>query len=379
MVTPDPRRRAVWPWVLGTAVVVVGLVFGIQALVNGDGQIPTSTSAAATTVPGPATSVPPPASTAPSTSVTDTAAPSTVAATSTTVASTSTTTAIEASYPKRALAFVGPDVAWLDTTTGMTDVIHEYQFEARYPGRMSLSPDGSRAYFHLSWEDSWFSCESVSGYVTVMDVASGQEREIAKGLPALSPDGSRLAYLTSDECFPDPETAGFFVSVFTALVIADDDGKELARFGLEGQALSSPAMEMVNLVWEGNDTVLVLDGAGTTYAVPAEPGQSDPVIQDYPVRSIPPLILVAVKGGVGIGYPWDDTTGPGRMTAVDLSTGDAEPVPELPQGFAYPLAVSADGELAVAIENRLFVGLDPSTGQTLDMVDLSAPVQAIDW
>jgi hypothetical protein len=373
----EPRQGPAYPWlVIGIAIVAIIAVVWVALGWGADqNDAVTTTVAAADTTTLTTVAPPVPGSTvSPSTSTT--AAPSTTEPPP--VTSAPPTTDGGAGVPREALAFLGGgDVARI-AGDGQVTTLHEFMFEARYPGRLALGTDGSQAYYHLTFEDSWFSCETVSGQVMIMDVASGDESELAKGLPALSPDGSRLAYLTSYDCFPDPAEPQFFISVFDTLVIADAGGNELARYGLEGEVGTPGSEKLVNLVWADDDTVLVLDGAGVTYQVPVDVDSPD-VITAYPTLDIPDLILIEVVRGVGIGYPWDETAGPGPLSTVDLVTGESGPIPNVSQGSTYAVGVSVDGALAVAAGTELLFDLDLLTGEASSIFDAPDQILAIDW
>jgi hypothetical protein len=373
----EPRQGPAYPWlVIGIAIVAI-IAVAWAALGWGDDQndaVTTTVAAADTTT---LTTTPPPVpSSTVSASTSTTVGPSTTQPAPTT--STPPTTDLEAGMPGHVLAFLlGGDVAQI-AGDGQVTTLHDFMFEARYPSRMALGADGSQAYYHLVFEDSWFSCESVSGHVMIMDVASGDESELAKGLPALSPDGSRLAYLTSDDCFPDPAEPQFFISVFDTLVIADAEGNELARYELEGEVGTPGSEGLVNLVWADDETVLVLDGAGVTYEVPVDVDTPD-LITAYPTLDIPDLTLIEVVEGVGIGYPWDETAGPGPLSTVDLVTGESGAIPNVSQGSTYAVGVSTDGALAVAAGTELLFDLDLLTGEASSIFDAPDQILAIDW
>ncbi|CAN5811691.1 hypothetical protein BH23ACT5_BH23ACT5_08400 [soil metagenome] len=352
------------PALIAVAVVVVA------QMLSGDSEIDSETTL--TTVPGSSTSAPATTDVITTEPPDVTQAPTTTAVPTTSGAPTTTEAEDPSALATPALAAAGADLVWLDTATGAVEVAHGVLFEAAYPTRLALGVDGERAYYQLFYEDYWFSCETASGQVMVLDIASGSSTEIARGLPALSPDGSRLAYLTSDECQPDPDEPQFFVAVFDTLVISDVDGSELSRYPVAGEGSEA----LVNLVWADDDVVLVLDESGTTYEVTADvaPPQA---VQSFPTRDLPTIYLLAVVDGLGIGATLE-ATGSGPLSWVDLVTGEAAPIPNVPQSVGYAMGVSAEGELIVGVDGRVLVDLDPVTGESEHVHELES-VAAIDW
>lgn len=361
---------SLWP-ILGVAVVAIVALIGLtQLLGNGDEEVVDTT--------GVETTIPP--TTIPST----TELPSTTAPTTTQPPTTTapTTTQPTVEIPERALAFSGSDLVSVDTASGDTEVIQQSMFEAAYPSRLALSPDGERAYYQLYQEDSWFSCEFVSGEVVMVNVQSGSSTTIGRGLPALSPNGTRLAYLTSDGCFPDPAQPEFFIAVFDTLVVTDADGTDQVRFGLEGEVGTpgSPALE--NLVWADSETILVLAESGTTYRIPVDTSTSE-VITDHETVDLPPHHLLAVVDGVGIGATRQAAALWGPLETVNMATGAAAPLPAIPEtGFEHHVGVSADNAVIVGFsqgEGGTLAVIDPATGETTQTFNLPGTPGGVDW
>lgn len=313
----------------------------------------------------------------------------TVLSTSTTSETTSTTgppttspptnTTANAPSAQRAIAQQVEDLVWLDPQTGATEVIHPTMFEAAWAVNMGLTPDRSAIYYHLLHEDHWFSCESAVGEAVRLEVASGATETLDRGRPTLSPDGHRLAMLTAEQCYPDPEVSGFFLTAYDSLVIADLDGEELLRFpqAAEGEE----AAPVSNLVWLDNSTVLVSDAQGNHFRVSVDVGEPTP-IRDHETVDLPAdLVLALVVDGRGLGAISDPATGPGQLLTVDLATGETAPL-EVETGGFYAVGVSDEGEVLVSTFSGgryvLLVDVDLRNGSVGRELD-TPQFQGIDW
>ncbi|MPZ53485.1 MAG: hypothetical protein GEU79_12260 [Acidimicrobiia bacterium] len=365
---------SLWP-MLATAVVAVAALIGLAQLIGTDPDTVTGTSTTPVETTVPASSTVPATTLPPST----TAPPTTETPTTTTPPTTAPTTTVPVTVPNRAIAQTGGNLVWVDTSTGETEIIHEAMFEAAAAVRMSMSPDGSRVYYQLSTEDNWFSCESVQGEVTIMDIASGETTTVTSGLPALSPDGQRLAYLGSegDGCLPDPTNPAFFVPAYDVLVITDRDGNELVRVPVESD-VGSPEEALQNLVWLDDSTVLVSDGSGTHYRVPTDVSTGIP-LRDHETMDLPAMDLFVVIDDRGIGAEFDPVAGYGPLQIVDLVTGDVTPIVGDPHGT---VGMSSDGAIIISSHTpsaQLLLDVDLATGEPVRVLDVAEFINAIDW
>lgn len=364
---------SLWP-ILATAVVAVVALIGLAQLFGNDDETVTGTTAVDTTVR--ATSTVPSTTVPPSTAAPTTTVPPTTEAPTTTAPPTSTTPSL---VPDRAIGQDVGDLVWIDTTSGETEIIHQELFEAEALTRLALNADRSRLYYQLNFEDNWFTCESVGGEVTIMDLASGDTTTVADGLPALSPDGRRLAYLGSagEGCLPDPSNPSFFVPAYDTLFIADRDGNELLRFPLDGE-VGSPEQALRNLVWLDDLTLLVSDGSGVHYRIPAYASNGAP-IEEHETMNLPEIDLFAVVDGRGIGARFDPATGYGPLQIVDMGTGALAPIEGEPHG---DVGVSADGVVIIGSHTpraQLLTDVDLATGEVAQVIDIPELFNGIDW
>ncbi len=104
----------------------------------------------------------------------------------------------------------------VDVATGETSYSKEVSGGGQFADNLSLSPDGTTAYYDISWEDFWYSCEASVGEVDslVMDGTSEPVPLVfgADWTFALTTDFA--AYVTSNRCIPDPEQPDDWVIVY---------------------------------------------------------------------------------------------------------------------------------------------------------------------
>lgn len=364
------------PWVLAAVVVTLLVVLGITQWPGGeeDQTVPTEMATETTIPPTASTTIPP--TTGPATS--GTSQPSTTE-TPTTEPPTTERTTLPSGLPERAIAQTGSDIVWVDPTTGETETVFPEMFEASWAGNMSLSPDHSRLYYRLSHEDYWFSCETAIGEVVILDLDSGTTQTIDRGLPALSPSGNRLAYLTAEECYPDPEQPQFFLTAYDTLVVADPDGNETVRFPLAGGD-ESPA-PLANLVWLNDTTLLVSDREGNHYRVPVDVAEATPIREHETVELPEDVFVYAVVEGKGLGARFDPATGPGPLLVLDLGTGEETGL-DLDTGGFHAVGVSQEGDiLGHALQEGqpvLLVDIDLETA-TVPSVVAAPQFAGLDW
>lgn len=210
---------------------------------------PTPTVASTTTVADADTTTT--TTTADATTTTVEATTTTAPATTTTVeATTTTTTTLEppATVPgpaptPPALAYVTDDVVLseIDAATGdaVRTLVELFNGDGVFRGDLRLSPDGATIWFSEGYEDGWYSCESSVGSFGRVDVATGAVEIVGTGVGAEpSPDGTLVAYLSSDLCLPDPENPEDWVlTPYDRVVVRD-----LAT-GEEREFVTSPAPE----------------------------------------------------------------------------------------------------------------------------------------
>ncbi|HLU52092.1 MAG TPA: hypothetical protein VK011_00680 [Acidimicrobiia bacterium] len=373
MTEPGPpaeqERRPPWP-LIAAAVIVVMAVAAVVIAQMGDEEepAPSSTTPVETTASAPTTTEAPTTTPPVETTVTSVAPTTTTPATT-----TATTEAPAAGYPPEAIAVEGADLVRVDTATGASEVLHAFLFEAASGQKLALGSEGT-AYLHFLEEDYWFTCESAAGRVEVVDVESGATRTLAAGRPALSPNGSTLAYLTNEECYPDPDEPEFFLSVYDTLVLADPAGDEISRIPLSAEPVESDDA-LVDLVWEDDTTLLVWTGSHTFYRVSTS--ATEPIDTRETV-DLPAVDIFAIHDGRALAAAVQETTY-GPIQLVSLADGTATGL-DTGAGGVYSVGMSAAGLAIVSASDpsTLLIGIDLVTGEIAST--LEAPwFAAIDW
>ncbi|HKX74643.1 MAG TPA: hypothetical protein VJR05_04560 [Acidimicrobiia bacterium] len=285
----------------------------------------------------------------------------------------------DGSMPQRAIAQVDAHLAWIEVGTGETEVIFEYLFEAAWASPLALASNGSHVYYGLGVEDYWFSCQTVYGLVTALDLATGARTTIAPGRPAFSPGGDLFGYLTSDQCYPDPTQPEFFATYFDTLVITDLAGAEIARFSLGTEVGTEGTESLINLVWLDQETIVVTDARWVHYLVPVGAGGQ---ISHMDTVELPALLFGAVVDGIALGAAFDPNTGQGPLQTVDLDRGEVRPIAAVTRG-PYEMGISAADQLIVTATSEegarvVLVDLDLTTGEAATTIEVEG-AYAIDW
>ncbi|MFV1989410.1 MAG: hypothetical protein ACC652_01560, partial [Acidimicrobiales bacterium] len=126
------------------------------------------------------------------------------------------TTVVEAPQVGTVAVLVESYLVLVDVETGETLYSKRLNDGGMFADNISLSPDATTAYYDVSWEDSWYNCETSVGEVNslVLDGA-GEPTSLVPGADwtfALTTDFA--AYVTSNRCIPDPEQPDDWVIVF---------------------------------------------------------------------------------------------------------------------------------------------------------------------
>lgn len=373
---PRERRSPIY-WVVGALVVAVVAFIAVTQWLGADEEAPPATDTVnAPTLP-PTTSTSTVATTSPPTTAPATTSTTQPPATTSTTEPAATDPDGEASTGP-AIGQLGTDIVWVEPDTGETEVAQPAVFEASSADKMALGADGSSLYYQLIFEDYWFSCETVQGEVTVLDVDSGAVETIDQGRPALSPDGERLAYLTAEECFSDPEQPEFFLMAYDTLVLADPDGTEQTSIPLSTEDDAGPPL--VDLIWADSETLLVTDLERAHYRIPVdEPGSA---VRDQDPLDLPDLHIYAVVEGLALAAEFDLQTGPGPLLSLDLSGGETQPI-DVDAGGLYSVGVSDGGQILVGASDAdgdpaLLVDVDLTDG-SVDSVVPAPQLSAVDW
>jgi hypothetical protein len=234
----------------------------------------------------------------------------------------------------------GTLVAWVDGVLAVVDaadggvveaVTDAYLDGGVDPGTLELGTDGTGAYFSVGFEDSWFSCEASAGRIDYVDLTSGEASEISVGIaPRLSPDGSRLAYVASSNCVPDPEDdRGAVVSYYDTVAVLDLVTGRVQTWGPSPGAARSPESLIASLAWNAN-------GAAIFVAMEAGPLRRVDTNVGAPIDATPALgrgradvdfgawILEGIDAGSGrlVAVEVDYAAGRSRVIELDPASGE---------------------------------------------------------
>jgi hypothetical protein len=291
---------------------------------------------------------------------TTTTTPTTTTPTTTTTAPPATSTTVPGPAPDApplAYAVGDADLVEIDVATGgvARTVTELFSGDGIFRGGLRLSPDGTALWFSEGYDDGWYGCETSIGSVGRVDVVTGAVEIVGTGSGAEpSPDGARLAYLSSDLCLPDPENPEAWVlTPYDRVVVRD-----LASGG-EQAFTSSPApsddASPSQVTWTGftptggllaltaDRQLRSIDLAGST------------VIQDHPVvlaevRGLP----VGTTGGALVTID-HGTEGSADLYAIDLASGGATLLASsegfMTAGIATSGAIVVAGFTDVAVES----------------------------
>lgn len=193
-------------------------------------------------------------------------------------------------------------VAWVDDVLAVVDVdtgaiVHEvtdfYAGGGVFPGALELGTDGTGAYFGVGFEDYWYSCDTSAGRVDYVDLTTAERTEIAQGVsPRLSPDGTRLAYVATSNCIPDPDRDNEVIAFLDTVAVLDLVTGRTQTWEPSPGTARTPVSAVASLAWD--------EGGGRIF-VAMEEGS-----------------LRIVDTGVGSALDATSTLGPGR---TDVSFG----------------------------------------------------------
>ena len=304
------------------------------------------------------------------TSETTTTAPpettTTVEATTTTAPLATSTTVPGPAPTPPAVAYVvaDTDLLEIDTASGAVTrtVVELFDGDGVFRGNLRLSPDGATIWFSEGYEDGWYGCDTSVGSFGRVDVASGAVEVVGIGSGVEpSPDGTRVAYLTSDLCLPDPENPeNWVLTPYDRVVIRD-----LAA-GTEQELVTNPApadaASPSQVTWVGFDpdgALLVLTADGQLRLVdPAGSG----TLQDHPV------VATDLRG-----FPAGTTAG-ALITVDQGDEGSADVYAVDPSSGGATLLASSEGFVTVGIAPN---GAIVVAGFTEVTVEPGAPVTVL--
>ncbi len=331
-----------------------------------------TTEAATTTTAAPTTTAPP---------------PSTTEATTTTLATTTTTSTTTTSTPApppdlgpapaTAFAVVDTDLVELDPATGATGrvVAEWFNSDGVFRGALQVTPDRAGAYFSEAYEDAWYGCESSVGSIGWVDLASGEfEIRYAGTSPSLSADGTRLAYLASEVCVPDPEAPDFWVlTPYDQVVVVDlTSGDSIV---ITTAAPPADYGDPNSLQWVGfhpDGDVLVLTSAGDIHQVPS--GEAT-IVQQHPVVASAPPFPYEMVGEALVGIDVGDE-GAQRVVATELGEGGAA---STLWESEYPVTIGVGPAGHVIVGDSDPSGTTTVSGAVTVIALADSYVHSIDW
>ncbi|MDJ0959166.1 MAG: hypothetical protein QNJ88_00815 [Acidimicrobiia bacterium] len=151
-------------------------------------------------------------------------------------------------------------VAWVDSVLAVVDVdtgatVHEvtdfYAGGGVFPGALQLGNDGTGVFFGVGFEDFWYSCDASVGRIDYVDLTTAERTEVAAGAgPSLSPDGSRLAYVASSICIPDPDRENEVIAFFDSVAVLDLVTGRTQTWGPSPGTAQTPQSAVASLAWD---------------------------------------------------------------------------------------------------------------------------------
>lgn len=270
---------------------------------------------------------------------------------------------------------LGADLVELDVASGSVNrtVSEWFGGDGIFRGDLNVSPDRSTLYFAEGYEDSWYMCESSVGNIGRIDLAGGQPELLYVGTaPALSADGSRLAYLGSNVCVPDPEQPDIWVlTPYDHVVVVDlaTDQQVVITTAVTPADYTDPsALEWVGFGPSGD--LLVKTAGGDLHRVPSD---APSTVQDHPIvvggMTASPVDLA---GDALVVVEFGDE-GSSTLQLLDLGTGAATDLLAVERYVA--VGVSTDGHVIAADELSDTSGTDGP----LTVVVTDDFVGSIDW
>jgi hypothetical protein len=276
--------------------------------------------------------------------------------------------------PATYFAIADDELIEVDVATGaLVRVIDEFfSGEGVFRGSMRLSPDRSAMFFSEGYEDSWYQCETSKGSFGAINLETGESVALGTGSAAeLSYDGSKLVYLTSGLCLPDPEAPELFVlTPYDRAVVVDlvtgDTIEYVTNVPPEGYG-SQSSVQWADTAPDGS--LLVLTVGGDVHRIPAG---ATGAIQDFPL----------VASGVTV-YPIEVTAdaiiaisagaeGSNDLVAINPATNDAVLLASCEEYMA--VGVGPDGQLLAASTGAITV----SPGAPVTVVSPPADVYYYD-
>jgi hypothetical protein len=233
----------------------------------------------------------------------------------------------------------GTLVAWVDGLLSVVDaaggavadvITDAYDGGGVFPGTLELGNDGTGVYFSVGFEDSWFSCEASAGRIDYIDLTSGEASEVASGItPRISPDGSRLAYIASGNCVPDPDDDAAVISYYDTVAVLDLVTGTVQMWGPSPGVARSPESLIASLAWNADGSaILVAMEAGPLRRVDTRVGAALDATAALGAGRVDVSFgtwnLAGVHGDSGrlIGVEVDYAAGRSRLIEIDPASGE---------------------------------------------------------
>ena len=318
------------------------------------------TTAAPTTVPP--TTVPPttvPVTTAPPTTAPPTTAPPTTAP-PTTVPPPPAAENPATFFATTDLGLVEVDVA---SGTIVATVDDFFNGDGLFRGNIRLTPGRETIYFSEGYEDSWYACESSVGAIGSIDVATGTIENLTGGTTAeLSPDGSKLIFIDSEVCLPDPEAPELWVlTPYDRAVVRDlTTGTDTVYPSATPPDVYDAPTSVRWADMHADGSLLVQLGSGDVHRIPAG---ATGVIQDFPVAFTTDALPWDVVGDRIIATVYG-AEGSSDLVSIDIATGTTTPLASAEVYMA--VGVGDEGQLIAVADSPIEV----EPGVALTIVDL---------
>ena len=363
-----------------TAVALAGT---LVACGGGSEEVSSSTVAATTDAPVDTTTPPTtvaPTTAAPTTMPATTAAPTTAAPTTaapTTAPATTAPPAPPVENPSTFFATTDLGLVEVDVATGgVVNTIDDFfSIDGVFRGNLRLTPDRSTIYFSEGYEDSWYQCDTSVGSIGSIAVADGTIEMLGRGSGVgLGPDGSRLAYIDSETCLPDPQQPDFWVlTPYDRAVVRDiaSGGESVFTTSPVPESYDSPsAVRWADFAADGS--LLVQLVSGDVHRIP--PGAEGGVIQDSPIAFTTQATPWEVVGDRVIATLFG-AEGSSDLMSIDTASGANTLLASAETYMA--VGVGTDGQLIAVADGEITV----EPGVDLTVVDL--PVDGyyydLDW
>ncbi len=282
----------------------------------------------------------------------------------------------------------GSLVAWVDLVLSVVDagtgavteqVTDYYAGGGVFPGALELGTDGTGVFFGIGFEDYWYSCDASAGRIDYVDLTTSERTEVARGVsPRLSPDGSRLAYVATSNCYPDPDRENEFIAFFDTVAVLDLVTGTTQTWGPSPGSARSPLSAVASLAWDdGGDRIFVAMEEGSLRIVDTRVGAAlDAANTLGPGRTETGFGSWILEGITDAGYllaaEVDFATNRSRVIEIDPSTGSVVQAGSWQDGY-WTVRLDASGSA------RLLNGLASVSGAPSGVLGPDPAFSGADW